>query len=66
MIKAVLIGVQDFECALIQGRVKAGIRNAKAKGKRIGRPHRTIDSVKTLDLRSKGLMARNCQSNDSI
>ena len=28
----------EFERALIQERVKAGIRNARAKGKRIGRP----------------------------
>lgn len=28
----------EFERALIQERVKAGMRNARAKGKRIGRP----------------------------
>ena len=28
----------EFERALIQERVRAGLRNAKAKGKRIGRP----------------------------
>jgi Resolvase, N terminal domain len=31
----------EFERALIAERVKAGMRNAKAKGKRIGRPPRT-------------------------
>jgi DNA invertase Pin-like site-specific DNA recombinase len=31
----------EFERALIVERVKAGMRNAKAKGKRIGRPPRT-------------------------
>jgi DNA invertase Pin-like site-specific DNA recombinase len=31
----------EFERALIQERVKAGMRNAKAKGKRIGRPAQT-------------------------
>jgi DNA invertase Pin-like site-specific DNA recombinase len=28
----------EFERALIQERVKAGLRNAVAKGKRLGRP----------------------------
>jgi len=45
----------EFERALIQERVKAGLRNAKAKGKRIGRPHRVIDSTKVLALRAQGL-----------
>lgn len=29
----------EFERSLIQERVKAGLRNARAKGKRLGRPH---------------------------
>jgi len=33
----------EFERALIQERVKAGIRNARAKGKRIGRPRKLVD-----------------------
>jgi DNA invertase Pin-like site-specific DNA recombinase len=31
----------EFERALIQERVKAGMRNARAKGRRIGRPPQT-------------------------
>jgi DNA invertase Pin-like site-specific DNA recombinase len=37
----------EFERALIQERVKAGMRNARAKGKRIGRPPCTQLSMET-------------------
>lgn len=33
----------EFERALIQERVRAGLRNAKAKGKRIGRPRQEVE-----------------------
>jgi DNA invertase Pin-like site-specific DNA recombinase len=45
----------EFERALIQERVKAGIRNARAKGKRIGRPRKIVDSARVAALRAKGL-----------
>jgi DNA invertase Pin-like site-specific DNA recombinase len=48
----------EFERALIQERVRAGLRNAKAKGKRIGRPRLEIDSSKVLKLRAEGLSWR--------
>ncbi len=35
----------EFERALIQERVKAGMRNARAKGRRIGRPPQTLLSA---------------------
>jgi DNA invertase Pin-like site-specific DNA recombinase len=44
----------EFERALIQERVKAGLRNAKAKGKRLGRPRQTVDLSKVLELRAQG------------
>jgi DNA invertase Pin-like site-specific DNA recombinase len=44
----------EFERALIQERVRAGLRNAKAKGKRIGRPRQRVDSSKVLALRADG------------
>jgi DNA invertase Pin-like site-specific DNA recombinase len=34
----VIGAMAEFERALIQERVKAGMRNARAKGRRIGRP----------------------------
>jgi DNA invertase Pin-like site-specific DNA recombinase len=48
----------EFERALIQERVRAGLRNAKAKGKRIGRPRQEVDSSKVLELRAQGLSWR--------
>src|SRR6476661_6420269 len=48
----------EFERALIQERVKAGLRNARAKGKRVGRPRVEVDSSKVLKLRADGLSWR--------
>jgi len=48
----------EFERALIQERVKAGLRNARAKGKRIGRPQAKIELSKVLELRNQGLSWR--------
>jgi DNA invertase Pin-like site-specific DNA recombinase len=48
----------EFERALIQERVRAGLRNAKAKGKRIGRPKRAVDRSSVLLLRDQGMSWR--------
>src|SRR3984893_10776220 len=45
----------EFERALIQERVKAGLRNARAKGKRLGRPRVLVDSARLASLRAQGL-----------
>jgi DNA invertase Pin-like site-specific DNA recombinase len=44
----------QFERALIQERVKAGLRNAKAKGKRLGRPRVVVDEIAILAMRDAG------------
>jgi len=44
----------EFERALIQERVKAGLRNAKAKGKRLGRPRADVDLSQVEALRASG------------
>lgn len=44
----------EFERALIQERVRAGLRNAKAKGRRLGRPRVVVDASKITALRAKG------------
>ena len=44
----------EFERALIQERVRAGIRNARAKGKRLGRPRVIVDASRIADLRTQG------------
>ena len=48
----------EFERALIQERVRAGLRNAKAKGKKIGRPRQDVDCSAVLQLRAEGLSWR--------
>ncbi len=45
----------EFERALIQERVRAGLRNARAKGTRLGRPPRFVPSAEVARLRAQGL-----------
>ncbi len=47
MVFTVLGAVAELERSLIVERVRAGMRNARAKGKRIGRPPRTELSLET-------------------
>jgi DNA invertase Pin-like site-specific DNA recombinase len=44
----------EFERALIQERVKSGLRNARAKGQHLGRPRRLFDIKKVTTLRAAG------------
>ena len=48
----------EFDRELISERVRAGLRNAKAKGKRIGCPSREIDAAIVTRLRSQGVIWR--------
>jgi DNA invertase Pin-like site-specific DNA recombinase len=54
MVFTVLGAVAELERSLIVERVKAGLRNAKAKGKRIGRPHVFVDARRIAMLRANG------------
>ncbi len=44
----------EFERSLIQERVKAGLRNARAKGRRLGRPRVVVDEAKVQAMRDSG------------
>jgi len=44
----------EFERSLIQERVRAGLRNARAKGRRLGRPRTAVDSQAIARLRAQG------------
>jgi DNA invertase Pin-like site-specific DNA recombinase len=44
----------EFERALIQERVRAGLRNARAKGRRLGRPRVIVDASRVASLREQG------------
>lgn len=54
MVFTVLGAVAELERSLIVERVKAGLRNARAKGKRIGRPKVDADTAKIAGLRKAG------------
>jgi DNA invertase Pin-like site-specific DNA recombinase len=44
----------EFERSLIQERVRAGLRNAVARGVRLGRPKRMVDAAEIAHLRAAG------------
>lgn len=46
--------ISEFERSLIVERVKAGLRNARAKGKRLGRPEVKLDRGRIAQLRAEG------------
>jgi DNA invertase Pin-like site-specific DNA recombinase len=54
MVFTVLGAVAELERSLIVERVKAGLRNARAKGKRIGRPHLFVDTRRVVSMRNAG------------
>jgi DNA invertase Pin-like site-specific DNA recombinase len=54
MVFTVLGAVAELERSLIAERVRAGLRNAKAKGKRLGRPRVVVDAAQIARLRASG------------
>jgi DNA invertase Pin-like site-specific DNA recombinase len=51
----ILAAVAEFERELIKERVSAGLKHAKTKGVRIGRPRRVFDRQRALDMRQQGM-----------
>ena len=58
MVFVVLAAVAELERSLIVERVKAGLRNARAKGKRLRRPRVSVSLAKIQELRAEGLTLR--------
>jgi DNA invertase Pin-like site-specific DNA recombinase len=54
MVFTVLGAVAELERSLTVERVRAGLRNARAKGKTLGRPRVTVDAAKIACLRASG------------
>jgi len=54
----IIVAMAEFERALIQERVRAGLAHARAKGKRLGRPRVNVSESRILDLRNAGLSWR--------
>jgi len=55
MVFTVLGAVAELERSLIVERVRAGLRNARAKGKTLGRPRVAVDAARIGRLRAQGL-----------
>jgi DNA invertase Pin-like site-specific DNA recombinase len=55
MVFTILGSVAELERSMIVERVKAGLRNAKAKGKKLGRPRVAIDHARIVSLRTAGM-----------
>lgn len=55
MVFTVLGAVAELERSLIAERVRAGLRNARAKGKRLGRPRVAVDRTRIARFRAQGL-----------
>jgi DNA invertase Pin-like site-specific DNA recombinase len=53
-----IAAMSQFERSLIQERVKAGIRNARNKGRRLGRPRLDVDHGRIARLRANGASLR--------
>ena len=58
MIFTVLGAVAELERSLIVERVRAGLRHARAKGRRLGRPRVSVSASKIQELRAEGLTLR--------
>jgi DNA invertase Pin-like site-specific DNA recombinase len=54
MVFTVLGAVAELERSLIAERVRAGLRNARAKGKTLGRPRIAVDAAEVARLRASG------------
>jgi DNA invertase Pin-like site-specific DNA recombinase len=58
MVFTVLGAVAELERSLIVERVRAGLRNARAKGKTLGRPRVGVDAARIGRLRQQGRSIR--------
>ena len=54
----IIAAMAEFERSLIQERVRAGLRNAKLKGKILGRPRRIVSGDEMTRLRAQGASFR--------
>ena len=58
LVFTILGAVSEGERNLIAGRVRAGLRNARAKGKTLGRPKKDVDVARIEALRASGISWR--------
>lgn len=58
MVFTILGAIAELESGLISERVRAGMQNARRKGKRLGRPSLAVEGTQILELRSEGRSLR--------
>ena len=54
LIFGIFASIAEFERELIRDRVRSGMRSAKARGRKIGRPRTTVNAGQVARLRSQG------------
>src|SRR5258706_10069477 len=59
----IVSAVAQLERDLIRERVSAGIRNARANGKKLGRPKNAVDRERILELKAQGACLRQIAAN---
>jgi DNA invertase Pin-like site-specific DNA recombinase len=55
LVFGIFASIAEFERELIRDRVRSGIANARAKGKRLGRPRVVVDVERVSRLRTEGM-----------
>jgi DNA invertase Pin-like site-specific DNA recombinase len=58
LLRPLLGAISEFERSLITERVRAGIRNARNKGRTLGRPRLEVDGGRIARLRNSGASLR--------
>jgi len=58
LVFGIFASIAEFERELIRDRVRSGLAAAKARGKRLGRPHVVADVAKIASLRASGVSWR--------
>ena len=51
----IFASIAEFERELIRGRVRSGLAAARARGKRLGRPRKSLDTKRIVSLRAQGM-----------
>lgn len=54
LVFGIFAGIAEFERELIRERVRSGLAAARARGKRIGRPRKSVDAAEVTRLRNSG------------
>ena len=54
LVFGIFASIAEFERELIRDRVRSGLKNARAKGKRLGRPEKSVDIAQISALRASG------------